>query len=445
MSSKIIEYAPQGKRPTVAILTNFMDFNPGYSLSGIVIDQAHMLAKNGHRVLIFVSEQYNDNYEVDSGLADLQVRFSQIEVLKKTKFIHLTDYTKKAAMSDDHRIAAKEAGEIFADIFKQEKVEFVFTHDFVFTGWNLPFAEAIKYTHNSLVNAKKTKVKWFHWIHSVPSANRDWWQLEAYGQNHSLVFPNKTEIMRVAESYRTTANRVNVIPHIKDIRNWYDFGKESTELIDNFPAIMNAEIIQVYPCSTDRMSAKQLDLVFKIFAHMKLSGRKNVFLIIANQWATGRQRQEDVDAYIENAESIGLINTKDFLFTSKWPGFEKGIGKRMLRELQLLSDVFIFPTREESFGLVGPEASFSGCLPVINKSLTMMYEVMGNQCPAFEFGSFHTQAPAITNDDYLKAVAMAILGRIYADESVTTKSFCRRRYNMETLYSQYYLPLLTNI
>ena len=168
-------------------------------------------------------------------------------------------------------------------------------------------------------------------------------------------------------------------------------------------------------------------------------------LIIANQNATGRQRQEDVKNYIDIGEKAGMIHKNDFCFTSLSPGHENGIEKRMLRELQLLSDIFIFPTREESFGLVGPEASFSGALPVINKSLSMMYEVMGNHCPAFEFGSFTTNAPIVNDDNYLRAVAFAVLNRMYADESVMTKAYCRSRYNMENMYKRYYLPLLINL
>ena len=417
-----------------------MDFNPGYSLVGIVIDQAHMFARQGHRVIIYVSEQYNPQFENDMGLDVLLAKYENIIVKRMTRFMHLKDYTSAKDLTDEHKALAKEASEAFAGDFIAENVKHILTHDFIFTGWNLPYSEAVKLTSNSLIQQGKA-VKWYHWVHSVPSQGKDWWDLNSYGLNHNIVFPNKTEIMRVAESFKTTANRVTVIPHIKDMRNWYDFGEGSMQILDQYPAIIKAELIQVYPCSTDRMSAKQLDVVMKMFAHMKLSGQKNVFLIIANQWATGRARREDVDKYIEMGENIGLIPGKDFCFTSKTPGMEKGISKRTLRELQLLSDIFIFPTREESFGLVGPEASFSGALPIINKSLTMMYEVMGHQCPAYEFGSFHNNVPSIKDDNYIRAVAIAVLNRVYADESVMTKALCRLKYNMDNIYTNYYLPI----
>ncbi|MDA3790508.1 MAG: hypothetical protein PF503_18700 [Desulfobacula sp.] len=452
----IIDITPVHKynEKTVAILTNFMDFNPGYSLAGIIVDQAAMLLNQGHRVIIYVNEQYNPKNDEDMGLSDLLIKFGthidpeaddevvQFQIKRKTKFMHLTDYDSIAKLTDDHMKQAQEAGEIYFDEFKKEGVQVAFTHDFIFTGWNLPYSQAIIKTHQ-LLEQKSIPVMWYHWVHSVPSANRDWWNMANYGDNHFIVFPNQTEITRVAESFRTNPSQVKVIPHIKDIRTWYDFGVDAMGITRDYPNIMKAAVIQVYPCSTDRLSAKQLSIVIQIFGHMKIFAKVPVFLVIANQWATGRARKEDVEKYVTEAESCGLIEGKDFIFTSKCGDeYAKGISKRMLRELQLLSNVFIFPTREESFGLVGPEASFSGALPIMNKSLDMMKEVMGHDAPSFDFGSFHNNTPAINDDGYIRAIALAVLNRVYSNEAIMTKIFTRTRYHMEAVYHRYYLPCL---
>lgn len=429
---------------TVAIFTNFMEFNPGYSLTGIVVDQAHMLAREGHKVLIYVNEQYSKKWEDDCGLTSLKVKYKDlIHVKPITKFMHLTDYSSENDITEEHLKQAEEAAEKFYEDIKKENVSFAFTHDFVFTGWNLPYSLAIRFLDTKFHN-ENYSIKWFHWIHSIPSVGRDWWDIALYGDKHQLVFPNKTEIMRVAESYKTIPARVEVIPHIKDIRTWYDFGEDAMGLTERYPNIMRADLMQVYPCSTDRLAAKQLDTVIQIFAYVKqLSFNFIPFLIVANQWATGKQRKEDVSIYIERAESLGLKYGQDIIFTSEVDEkYATGISKRMLRELQLLSNVFIFPTREESFGLVGPEASFSGALPVINRSLTMQFEVMSTYCPAFDFGSFHSAVDNATNPAYLKEVTKAILSRVYHNESIMTKLYCKKRYNMDSIYRGYYLPLL---
>lgn len=427
---------------TVAILTNFQEFNPGYSLTGIVVDQAHMLAREGHAVFIYVNETYNPQWEDDSGLAQLRVKYEgQIEVVQKTKFMHLKDYASLTDVSNEHIDQSKEAAEMYYQDMSEKGVETIFTHDFVFTGWNLPYALAMQKLDNSF-RENGQNVQFLHWIHSVPSGARDWWDMSRYKENHSLVFPNKTEIMRVAESYKTHVSRVEIIPHIKDIRTWYDFGEDAMRVTEEFPNIMRADVLQVYPCSTDRLAAKQLHVVLEIFAAIKRSTHIMPFVIVANQWATGRQRKEDVNKYIKKAEGFGLKYGQDFVFTSEIDEkYGTGISKRMLRELQLLSNVFIFPTREESFGLVGPEASFSGALSVINRSLTMQFEVMSEYAPAFDFGSFHQETPQVKDHGYINAVALAIVQRIYQSEALMTKLYCQKRYNMDSIYQRYYLPL----
>lgn len=428
------------KTKNVAILTNFMDFNASYSLSGIVIDQAHMLARYGHKVCIYVNEQYNPKYEKGCGLRDLLTKYPDlIKIVKATKFFHLVDYTEDN-LNEDHRDGIKPGADLYIKSFSEENIEIVFTHDFVFTGWNLPYYHIIMDTAKVLKELGRG-IKYFHWIHSMPSNPKNWWRLEKYDIDHQLVFPNKTEQQAVAEAYQGPVKRVSVIPHIKDIRTWYDFCEDTMDFLDEYPEVMEAEIVQVYPCSTDRLSAKQLDIVLRIFANMKKAGVP-VFLIIANQWATQTPKiLENLDKYVTASENAGLRYGKDFCFTSRFKKkFELGIHKKMLRELQLIQNVFVFPTREESFGLVGPEAVMGGCLPVMNKSLMMMQEVMSVHCPAFNFGSFNQTQDNGNSDEYIFNVSMAILQRLYANDAILAKIYCRLRYNMDSLYRKYYLP-----
>jgi hypothetical protein len=135
------------------------------------------------------------------------------------------------------------------------------------------------------------------------------------------------------------------------------------------------------------------------------------------------------------------------MFTSRiFDKYKTGIPSSVLRELQSLSNVFIFPTREESFGLVGPEACFAGVIPVFNKSLGMMPEVYGNSGLYFDFGSFHSCfQPNPGWNEYLKAVAMVIYGAYQNNEAIKAKTHCRRAFNMENLYNRYYLSALETI
>jgi len=415
----------------IAIMTTFQEFQPGYSLTGIVKDQVEMLARYDHEVHLFVNERYHG----EDFPGNVQLR-------KEIPFTHLKDYHSVRDLSDEHKIIKIETAKRFVKILGEEEFDVVYTHDFVFIGWNMPYGEAIKEATSNL-----PKVVWMHWIHSIPSGGpRDWWNIGEYGPNHKLIYPNETDRIRVAEHYKGQIHDVRCIPHIKDIRTWFEFSDDTKRLIDKYPGILSAEFVQLLPASVDRLAAKRLRYVMSIFAELKAHGRE-VFLLVANQWATGKQQKEDTDKYRQHAIMKGLIDQVDFAFTSDFesPKFDVGIPQYMIRELFLCSNLFIFPTREESFGLVVPEAALSGTYMVLNKSLHQQIEITKANCLYFDFGSFSHDLKIEDPDKFFRDVAFIIIGRFKENEALKIKTHCRRTYNYDNLYRKYYAPTMQEL
>jgi hypothetical protein len=173
-----------------------------------------------------------------------------------------------------------------------------------------------------------------------------------------------------------------------------------------------------------------------------------VFLCVANQHYRGKKPKETVDRYMKIGMRNGLEYGKDFVFTAQWDPKNYGLGvpRRMLRELMLCQNLFIFPTREESYGLVAPEVALSagGCLIVYNKSLQMMLEVSGMTGLYVDFGSFHMNLDIAKghSEQYLRDVAWLILGRMRFNEAINQKTFYRQNNNWDSIYSRYYGPML---
>jgi glycosyltransferase involved in cell wall biosynthesis len=421
----------------IAILTNFQDFNPGYSLTGIVSDQMSMLARYEHDVHLFICTSYNRE-----SVADLQKNHPDVTIHPVIPFAHLIDYTSKLDLTTEgedektnHKLLVKDT----RDILVSELADFdhVFTHDWVFTGWFLPYGLACVEASKQLPG-----IKFFHWIHSIPSVARDWWRVKEYGSNHKLVFPNSSDAIQVAEQYVGELNDVRVIPHFKDARSWFDFGEESCKIIDAVPSIMQADVVQILPAGSDRLSAKRVDYVIKIFGYLKQQGLK-VSLVVANQWATGRQRKQCLEPFDMIARQAGLEPRTEFVFTSDIDKkFENGLNKKTLRELFLLSNLFVFPTREETFGLVVAEAAMSGCFMVLNKSLGVQKEISGNMALYFDFGSFNHNFQISDPEKYFSDIAWIITGQMRREQSIMVKTYFKQRNNWDSVYHNYYMPIM---
>jgi glycosyltransferase involved in cell wall biosynthesis len=420
----------------IAIFTSFAEFNPGYSLTGIVEDQCRMLVSYGHEVHLFVCTHFKGDID-ELFIHDPWTRQGVI-LHKKVPFAHLKDYRKEADLTDDHKEVIRQTARVIEENILVKDIAFVFTHDWLFTGWNLPYGLGVL---QACQNPKMYPIAWMHWIHSVPSLGLEWWDIRRWGNRHKLVYPNKTDLQKVAEQYRAGPSYVLPIPHIKDIRSYWEYHEDTYKFINDFPGVMHSDIVQIYPASTDRLTAKRVDKLIPMFREFKKM-KRSVCLVIANQWATGRQRKEDLANYYKRVRNAGLKINEEVIFTSEWDDrFATGIPRRMLRELQLMSNLFIFPTREESFGLVLPETALCGVEVVLNRSLHMMFEVGGGSGIYAEFGSYEKQlAVPSTEAEYYVSLSHLILGRMQRSEIISTKTFHRQWYNWDNIYNRFYLP-----
>lgn len=413
----------------IAIITSFTEFNPGYSLSGIVKSQIKMLQKHGNTVELFVSENFNDE--------EFENEYMHLSLLKIHKVIpkyHKTDYQSLEEITPEHKEIAIKTHDALMEYISWFDV--VFEHDLFFQGWHLPLGLGIL-----AVAEQNPKIPFFHWVHSIPSGFKDIWDTRCYSPNNFIVYPNKSEALYVAENYRTQIEQIQCIPHIVDIREFFDFSAESRIFIDTYPSIMTADVVQVYPASTDKFSWKKIDVVIELFSEIKKQGFR-VCLVIANQFATTTGTRESVQKFKDRGLELGLTE-EELIFTSQFNGemYESGIGKVFMRELMMLANLFVFPTMGESFGLIVPEISLSsGALVVCNRSLHQQVELTGNKALYLDFGS-HSVNYAM-KPDTLKQYASIILSAMMNDRSVMTRSATRKTYNMDNLYKHFYLPIM---
>ena len=434
----------------IAILTTFRDFPPGYSLTGIVKDQVRMLASFGNDVHLFVSEKFYGKGEAAPNIDHEKYGIdpSKVHVRMEMPNTDQIDYRSKTEITPEHQELVKRITKFYVD--KLSDFDVIFTHDLIFQGWYMPYGLAIMEASKSM-----PKARWMHWIHSIPSVHRDWWNIREYGANHKIIYPNETDIQLISEQFRGDTGYVRSIPHIKDIRQWFGFTAETCKFFRAYPSALQADVFKVYPASVDRLSAKRVNHVIDIIANIKRK-HLSVCLIIAAQHATGKQQREDISQYEKMAEARGLIPNKELIFTNNFDTsvdkngnlvapYGTGIPQTMIRDLFLCSNLFIFPTREETFGLVLPEAALSGVLVVANKSLRMLYEVSGGRALFFDFGSYHHRFVDPDMQGYLEDIASVIVGTMLRDSSIQAKTFSRIQYNWDALYHRFYLPTMKEV
>lgn len=406
---------------------------PEYGVYSVVIPQAEALAYFGNDVTLFVSEDFEKT-------GPFPFRFPEniisATVPARSKF----DYQSEKDLTQEHDAYVNHFSKWLLDR-AAEGFDCFITHDWVYTGWNLPYFLAME-----KVREETRHIKWLHWCHSIPGGEgRDWWNLRRLGErNHKLVYPNKTAKLRLANYFQTEAPHVFAIPHIVDLRHLFNWSDDTLDFLDNHPEMMDAQIVQVYPASSDRLDPKGVRELILLFAKLKERGFSVCLVICTSQIKGMPERQEKIQHLLRIGRRNGLIPGEELIFTSEEDEkYEGGIPKRMLIELAQCSNVFVFPSQHETFGLILPEVVLaSGALPILNRSLAEMLEVGGHFGLMTEFGSYYIDWQPKDENAWLDHLAGIVIAQLRAEQGNMSRTFFRRYYNKSTVYYRYYVPIL---
>jgi glycosyltransferase involved in cell wall biosynthesis len=398
----------------IAIFAIMYEFNPQYSLSTVVRDRYEILTRQGHETEVWVQEDFRGE-TWGLNIKPIIPRF----MFKDYQVGELEEEHKEVVLKIKDMIVSR----LLAGI------EAVFMEDVMFQGWYYPHNVAVREAAISF-----PQVKFFNICHSIPAGKKSIWTTPP--PNVKLIALNETIKVHVAENYHTTLGQVRIIYNSMDFRTYQDRHPKAIELYERFK-LMEADIIQVYPYSTERYMDKGVDKLIKIFSGLKRLGN-NIRLVLCTGW----HFPEKVIETRKLAEAADLT-PEECIITSEAFTDEMGMPNDAVRQLMQISDIFIFPTRAECCPLILLEAMMAGCYIYVNDMLPQLVEFAGAESMHSHLNSSIFHGHHVDDEDrYYDMIAMLADAELRNNRVCQTKRRIRKLFNFEYLYQTQYRPVL---
>lgn len=335
-----------------------------------------MLTKHGYRprVIVFESERWQnppDNYGHQS-----------VRLLQLPRVCPARESAEGPAFESEVELLTDALGKFLREI------DVVLTHDIIYQPSALKVNLAARLAAKDLPD-----LTWLHWIHSATSPYRlhedglvndtHLQLLQRPWPNSFPVVMNHLSVPRIAENFGYDEKAVRVVPHPLDVCRFFGLSDLATQLYEE-KALHQADYIATCPVRLDR--GKQIEWVIKVLARLKASGQQSRLLVV-DFHSTGGDKNDYRQELKQLAEEWGL-ETIDITFTSE---FDERLRSQaphsMVRELLCLSNLFILPSRSESYSLVAQEAAAAGNLLVLNHDFPPIRDVFGPNALYFQFSA----------------------------------------------------------
>lgn len=419
------------QKPTIGILTTLYNFDPAYSLCGVIESQLVSLVKNGYKTVLFVHDNFTDDNKVPAG----------VEVRKVVPRFNLVDYSDCRPVTEDFENQWKE---VFSMLQRDTRdIDVMIEHDLIFQGWFLPYCVGI---HQYAVMPYSPR--WLHWTHSVPSPKPSGIERTQHEyrfklpEKSRLVYLNNYSLINAAEAYGLFPKDVRVVHNPVDVRLYRNLHPLTESLIDKY-GLLEADFMQTYPVSSTRMvDGKQVRVVIEVFAALKKLGKK-VRLVIANAHANDKREKQVVAETLSFASERGL-SPAEVIFTSleQTPLYEAGVPRGVVSDLMGLSNLFVFPSISENCPLILLEAMMTGQILILNDNVGSMRELAGDSALYFKFGSNHDTITYQNRETYMSDVAKIINAEYQASRPLKARNRLQQSFNYDTLFKSQVEPLL---
>ncbi len=348
----------------IVIFTTFSEISEAYSLNRVVQDQIKMLVRNGYKPTVIVQEGFKaaEMYaHPDVTLATVPLVPCHNEVKKDPTF------------DEDVDSIYKKLKEVITD------GTVVLTHDIVYQ------PACLKHNFAARKVAKEVKARWLHWIHSATSpvtlgALRDHFEdeyltlIRQQFPNSYYIFFNNYSKPRIAKNFDVSEEVVKTIHHPTDIGGFLGISKEVQEVMDR-KNLLSADAICTYPIRLDR--GKQVEMVIKTMAKLK-DFDLTIRIIIVDFHSTGGDKVDYREELKQTAIDYGLTSD-EITFTSEVrEEWKVEVPNHVVRDFQLLSNVFIMPSKSESYSLITQEAALTKQVMVLNFDFPPFRDIFGD-------------------------------------------------------------------
>lgn len=348
----------------VAILTSFSDLQKAYSLNIIVQGQIKMLLLNGYKPTVIVHESL-----VPEGI----YAHPGVIIEKVPNMPCHNEVKKDDSFDSDVEGLEKRLMEILSD------ADICITHDVIYQNACLKHNMASRRVASKLPN-----LRWLHWIHSAtsplllnmlrPMFSDEYVSLvEKPFPNSFYVYPNTYAVPSVARNFNIPIENVKVVHHPTDICGFFGISQEVEKIIYAHD-MLGVDAMATYPCRLD--TGKQVEMVVKTMAMLRDFGL-SIRVVVVDFHSTGPEKI----AYRNKIKQIAIdygLNSDELLFTSELnKEWELECPQSVVRDFQLISNVFIMPSVSETYSLVAQEAALTKQVVVMNQDFPPFRSIYG--------------------------------------------------------------------
>lgn len=319
----------------VAIISSLPSFQSYYSVARCIRDQVTMLERAGHEVTLYVKQGFNPKWGTLACVSD-SVFTPGIQVVDKTG--QANEFAKRFGK-----------GELLG-------YDAIFTHDAVFLESMRGYRDAIRRIEPDVPG------HWFHWTHSVPQRKRGagWNGMEG----HTYISLCQEHVDALCGMYRITPQQVGVIWNPTDAA---DLFSEATQAVIRDHELLDADILAVLPFSTGRLKQKGIQRAVEYYCELARLGYR-VKVLLCNALAHGpglAPKTVHEPIFDKWAADLPI----DILWMSDIrPDWVHYTPNEVIRELQMIANLFIYPTIGEGFSLAIGEANVGGAFMVLPES-----------------------------------------------------------------------------
>jgi glycosyltransferase involved in cell wall biosynthesis len=376
-------------------------------VENVIRDQALMLTRHGHEVLVMsgTGENPEEGYAFEL-IPELSPEFPLYQAIKR-----VLDNGQSDQNFSKYRALLVEA---LAPYLSQ--VEVTFVHNIFTMHHNLPLTQAL--------HDLSSRFRFVAWTHDLVAANSDYSVPNPTKQPWALMRQSAANVRYVTASEQRREEltsrlqppvEASVIPNGLDLGRLFYLTMEMRESLEAL-ALPARDFIFLLPARI--MLRKNVEFAIDLMRELKSKGRNPLLLITGSSDvyspAAGQYGQFLRQTVHDQLHQNVVFVCDHFIVTDE-----------ILHDLYSLSDCLLFPSKQEGFGLPVLEAAYFR-LPVWCNGVPAFWATEGE-------GAFMINAPAQLND----AVAW-----LEAHPSYRLRRRVRQQFDMDVLYGRYYEPLL---